>query len=84
MPSPDYILTVVFGPDSAHGSPYLDLGAIKPYVKPTVKKKKKNLGVVMDSDFKLDKQINSVIKCSFISFKLNRTCLTRTNLIGSC
>lgn len=41
MPSPDYILTVVFGPDSAHGSPYLDLGAIKPYVKPTVKKKKK-------------------------------------------
>ena len=47
------VKTNVFGPGGACESPYLDLGAIKPYVKPTVK----HLGVIMDSDFKLDKQI---------------------------
>ncbi len=38
---------------------------IKPYVKPNVK----NLGLIMDSDFKLNKQINSVSKSSFFQLR---------------
>ncbi len=51
----------MFTPGGACGSPDLDLGVLKPFVKPSVK----NMGVLMDSDFKLDKQINVVIKSSF-------------------
>ncbi len=55
----------MFTPGGACGPPDLDLGVLKPFVKPSVK----NLGVLMDSDFKLDKQINLVIKCSFFQLR---------------
>ncbi len=45
--------------------PDLDLGLLKPFVKPSVK----NLGVVMNRDFKLDKHINLVIKSSFFQLR---------------
>lgn len=53
---------ILFGPGGANIFSHLDLGV---YVKPTVK----NLGVLSDSDFKLDKQIYLVIKPSFYQLK---------------
>ncbi len=55
----------MFTPGGACGPPDLDLGVLKAFVKPYVK----NLGVLMDSDFKLDKQINLVIKSSFFQLR---------------
>lgn len=43
---------MVFGPSGACGVSSIDLGSLRPYVKPVVT----NLGVKMDSDFKLDKE----------------------------
>lgn len=57
---------MVFEPSCARKSPYQDLGAIKPDVNPTLK----NLGVIMESDFKLDKQIHSVIKSRVLFYLL--------------
>lgn len=57
---------LIFGPSGACDAPHVDLWSLEPYVKPTVK----NLGVIMDRDFKLDKQINSVIKYSFFQLRL--------------
>lgn len=57
---------LIFGPSGACDAPHVDLCSLEPYVKPTVK----NLGVIMDRDFKLDKQINSVIKYSFFQLRL--------------
>ncbi len=54
-----------FTPGGASGSLDLDLGVLKPFVKPSVK----NLGVLMDSDFKLDKQINLVIESIFFQLR---------------
>ena len=42
------------------------LGSMAPYLKPHVK----NLGVIFDSSFKLDLQINSVVKASFYQLKV--------------
>ncbi len=39
---------------------------MRPHVKSTVK----NLGVILDMDFKLGKQINSVVKSSFYQLRL--------------
>ncbi len=47
---------VAFTPSDAHGIPNLNLGVLAPYVKPYVK----NLGVVLDSVLKLDRQVNHV------------------------
>lgn len=41
-----------FGPNSAHKAPNIDLGSLLPYAKPTIK----NLGKIMNSDFKLDEK----------------------------
>ncbi len=57
---------LIFGPRGARDAPPLDLCSLEPYVKPTVKK----LGVITDSDFKWDKQINSVTKSSFFQLRL--------------
>ncbi len=56
---------MIFRPGNTCDPPDLDLSVIKPYVKPNVK----NLGVIMDSDFKMDKQINSVIKSIFFQLR---------------
>lgn len=57
---------VIFGPSSTHVAPNTELGSLIPYVKSSVK----NLGVIMDGDFKLKKQINSVVKVSFFQLRL--------------
>ncbi len=44
---------MIFRPGNTCDPPDLDLSVIKPYVKPNVK----NLGVIMHSDFKLDKLV---------------------------
>ncbi len=59
----DKTKVILFTPGGACGSPDLDLGVLKPFVKPSVK----NLGVILENDFKLDKQINLVIKSIFFS-----------------
>ncbi len=56
---------MLFTPGGACEPPDLDLGVLKPFVKPSVK----NLGGLMDIDFKLDKQINLVIKSSFFQLR---------------
>lgn len=38
-----------------------ELGLLIPFIKPSVK----DLGVIIDSDFKFDKQLNSAVKASF-------------------
>ncbi len=52
---------IILRPSGACGSPELDLGSLGLFVKPVVT----NLGVNIDCDFKLDKQINSVVKSIF-------------------
>ncbi len=54
---------IVFGPSGVCDAPLMDLDPLLPYFKPTVQ----NLGVKIDSDFKLDQQIYLVL-----SFKLFR------------
>ena len=44
----------------------IDLSTLQPYVKSVVT----NLGVKMDYDFKMEKQINSVVKASFFQLRL--------------
>ncbi len=56
---------MLFTPGGACEPPDLDLGVLKPFVKPSVK----NLGGLMDIDLKLDKQINLVIKSSFFQLR---------------
>ena len=46
--------------------PHMGLRSLDACVRPTAK----NLGVKMDSDFKLDKQINSMLKSSFFQLGL--------------
>lgn len=52
---------MIFGSNSM--APNTELGSLLPYVKSSVKKN------LMDSDFKFEKQINSVVKASFLSVK---------------
>ncbi len=56
---------MLFTPGGICDSVDLDLGEFKPLVKPYVK----NLGVILDCDFKFDKQINSVVKSSFFQLR---------------
>ncbi len=56
---------MIFGPNCTNKVSNTDLGPLLPHVKSTVK----NLGVILDMDFKLDKQINSV-KSSFYQLRL--------------
>lgn len=48
---------LIFGPSGASDGPHMDLCSLELYVKPTVR----NLVLIMDNDFKLDKQKNFVI-----------------------
>uniref|UniRef100_A0A9J7XSG9 Replication termination factor 2 n=2 Tax=Cyprinus carpio TaxID=7962 RepID=A0A9J7XSG9_CYPCA len=58
---------MIFGPNyTLNKISNIDLGPLVPYVKSTVK----NLGVIMDTDFKLDEQINSVVRSSFCRLRL--------------
>lgn len=50
---------IMIEPSGASHAP-LDLGSFRPYVKVT------NLGVKVDSDFRTDEQMNSVVKSSLI------------------
>ncbi|CAJ1051395.1 uncharacterized protein LOC117829052%2C partial [Xyrichtys novacula] len=52
---------MVFGPSGPCETPPVDLGILADYLKPTVS----NLGFKMNSDFKFDRQISSVVKSSF-------------------
>ena len=54
---------MVFG--SRDDRAFMDLGSLQPYVKSSVT----NLGVIMDSNFNMDKQINSVVKSSFYQLR---------------
>uniref|UniRef100_A0A8C1LY92 Reverse transcriptase domain-containing protein n=1 Tax=Cyprinus carpio TaxID=7962 RepID=A0A8C1LY92_CYPCA len=56
---------ILFRPGGTINTPDVDLGDLKSYVKPVVK----NLGVLMDGDFKLDKQINLVVKSCFYQLR---------------
>ncbi len=56
---------VVFTPLDTHCIPTLNLGVLAPYVKPYVK----NLGVVLDSALKLDRQVNQVVYSSFYQLR---------------
>lgn len=56
---------ILFTPGGTWESSNLDLGELKPLVKPYVK----NLGVIIDCDFKLDKKINSVVKSCFLQLR---------------
>ena len=56
---------LVFQP-SASRSPNIDLGPLKPYVKDTAK----NLGVYLDPLFKMEKQINTVVRSRFYQLRL--------------
>uniref|UniRef100_A0A3B3D322 Reverse transcriptase domain-containing protein n=1 Tax=Oryzias melastigma TaxID=30732 RepID=A0A3B3D322_ORYME len=57
---------MVFGPSGSCDPSKMDLGVLTPHVKQSVL----NLGFKMDSDFKLDSHISSVVKSSF--FQLRR------------
>lgn len=54
-----------FTPGGTYESQNFDLRELNPLVKPYVK----NLGFTMDYDFKLDKQINLVVKSSFFQLR---------------
>lgn len=56
---------VVFTPSSVHDTTNINLGILTPYVKPYVK----NLGVILDSGLKLDRQVNQVVKSSFYQLR---------------
>ena len=57
------------GPSGACDAPHMDLRSLETYVKSTIKK---NLGVIMDSDFKFDKQILNVATFSLYCMLLLR------------
>ena len=48
------------------GNSLIDLGPLQNYLRPKVT----SLGVTIDSDFKLDKQVNAVLKSSFYHLRL--------------
>uniref|UniRef100_A0A3B5Q121 Reverse transcriptase domain-containing protein n=1 Tax=Xiphophorus maculatus TaxID=8083 RepID=A0A3B5Q121_XIPMA len=56
---------IIFDPGTTCKSTPVDLGPLSHYVKPFVT----NLGFVMDSNFKLDKQISAVVKTSFFHLR---------------
>uniref|UniRef100_A0A3B3QY49 Reverse transcriptase domain-containing protein n=1 Tax=Paramormyrops kingsleyae TaxID=1676925 RepID=A0A3B3QY49_9TELE len=56
---------LVFRPSAACDA-YVDLGPLEPYVKDTAK----NLGIILDSNFKMEKQINTVVKSCFFQLRL--------------
>ena len=56
---------MVFGPNGSSDFPPAILGPLAPYVKPVIS----NLGVKIDCDFKLDKQISAVVKSSFFHLR---------------
>jgi len=56
---------IIFRSSSSNSASKLDLGPLTPYVKSMVT----NLGVKLDSDFNLEKQINSVVKASFFQLR---------------
>jgi len=56
---------MVVGPRSSCESPSVYLGPLILHVRPTVT----NLGFKMDSDFKLDRQIGTVVKSSFFHLR---------------
>ena len=64
---------MVFGPSGSCEPPLVDLGPLVLHVKPTAI----NLGFKMESEFKLDHQIATVVKSSFFhlrqSAKVKRT-----------
>ncbi len=57
---------MVLGPSGGLDASLLDFGPLQRYVKPVVT----NLGVKTDCNFKMDKQINSVIKSTFYHLRL--------------
>ncbi len=56
---------MVFKPSNSHTLPPGFLGPLKPFKKQTVT----NLGVKIDSDLKMDKQINEVVRKSFLQLR---------------
>ena len=58
----------------------MSLGFLAPYVKPMVS----NLGLNLDGDFKLQRQINSFVKSSFIQLRqvANVKCVLLRQYIG--
>lgn len=56
---------MVFTSYSVHDTTNVNLGALEPYVKPY----DKNLGVVLHSALKLDRQVNQVVKASFYQLR---------------
>ena len=57
---------IIFRPSVASSTANLDLGPLQQYLKPTVT----NLGVKMDGDFLMDKQVNSVLKSAFFQLRI--------------
>ena len=57
---------LVFGSSGACDAPHMGLYSLETYVIPTVK----NLDEIMDDDFKLDNQLNSMINCSLFHLRL--------------
>ena len=51
--------------DGTTGAPLIDLGSLAQFIKPTVT----DLGVKVDADLKLDCQISSVVKSSFLQLR---------------
>uniref|UniRef100_A0A3B3HMF5 Reverse transcriptase domain-containing protein n=1 Tax=Oryzias latipes TaxID=8090 RepID=A0A3B3HMF5_ORYLA len=56
---------VIFGPNDFSGPSPIDLGSLTGFLKSTVS----NLGVKLDSNFRMDQQISSVVKLSFLSLR---------------
>lgn len=56
----------MFGPSRVCDSTPVNLGSLQQYVKSVVT----NLGIKIDSEFKLDKQINVVVKSCFYQLRL--------------
>ncbi|XP_032375874.1 uncharacterized protein LOC116692015 [Etheostoma spectabile] len=56
---------IMFGPGGSYEIPPTELGPLASYLKPTVL----NLGFRLDSDFKLDSQINATVKLSFFHLR---------------
>uniref|UniRef100_A0A8C1IL60 Reverse transcriptase domain-containing protein n=1 Tax=Cyprinus carpio TaxID=7962 RepID=A0A8C1IL60_CYPCA len=57
---------IVFRPSRVCDSTPVNLGSLQQYIKPVVT----NLGIKIDSEFKLDKQINMVVKSCFYQLRL--------------
>lgn len=55
----------MFGPIRVCDSTPINVGSLQQYVKPVVT----NLGIKIDSEFKLEKQINMVVKSCFLSIE---------------